>query len=354
MDLFAQSQRLRNVPASTTANDQMQAENQRQIARLETKMASMVKQLSDSEEKSLAAQTAVKQNKVELTQLQQNVATSESTIEALRKELETAKAAATSAIVPISPKNDVTKELEGRNRHLEDLLKVSTETNQTMVAAVLEASKRIGSSGGVIGLDLPIEGVSGEGRKALEMLTSVTANIAEQRTAALITIQREKDTAQTLLEGIQKDHALLLTSHEELKREISSLLFDQDRIRREEEDMYTAKAKEMTDEMEQLQQQLTDALNRITQLERRPPELEDALTKLTAKDVEIESIKFDFTQLSEELLSYKKLADSMKLKLRDFMGAKDNITPSFMDSYEEVMKDEMMAMKWVSVHVLIC
>ena len=308
-------------------------------------MASMVKQLSDSEEKALAAQTAVKQNKVEMTQLQQSLVSSECTIEALRKELETAAA---TAPVPASPKNDLTKELEGRNRHLEDLLKVSTESNQTMVAAVLEAAKRFGRDGGIIGLDLPIEGVSGEGRKALEMLTSVTANVAEQRTAAYSTIQRDKDTAQKRLEGIQKDHATMLVSHEELKQEVSSLRFDQDRIRREDEDLYTAKTKVMTDDMGQLQKELAEALNRITELDQRSPELEEALNKLATKDQEIESIKFDFTQLSEELMSYKKLADSMKLKLRDFMGAKDNVTTSFMDSYEEVMKDEMMAMKWVS------
>ena len=331
----------------------MQAENQRQITRLEAKMAAMVKQLSDSEEKALAAQTAVKQNKVEMTQLQQSLATSVSTIDALRKELEAAAAtAATAVVVPASPKNPLTKELEGRNRHLEELLKVSTETSLSMVAAVSEAAKRFGRDGGIIGLDLPIEGVSGEGRKALEMLTSVAANVAEQRTAALTTLQRDKETAQTRLAGIQKDHASLLASHEELKREVSSLRFDHDRIRREDEEMYIAKTKVMTDEMEQLQKDLAEALNRIAESEQNPPALEEALLKLATKDQEIESIKFDFTQLSEELMSYKKLADSMKLKLRDFMGAKDNVTTSFMDSYEEVMKDEMLAMKWVSGHAL--
>ena len=46
----------------------------------------------------------------------------------------------------------------------------------------------------------------------------------------------------------------------------------------------------------------------------------------------------------EELDSYKKLTEKLKLKIRD-MGAGSKESKDFLDTFEEVMRDEMSAMK---------
>jgi len=57
---------------------------------------------------------------------------------------------------------------------------------------------------------------------------------------------------------------------------------------------------------------------------------------------EISNLKFEIVQINLELQSSQKLIITLKDKIRD-MGGKD---VSFMDSFEEVMRDEMLAMKW--------
>ena len=57
-------------------------------------------------------------------------------------------------------------------------------------------------------------------------------------------------------------------------------------------------------------------------------------------------IKNDFKvkEVTEELSSYKVLCEKLKQKIRDMSG-KDSKTQDFLDSFEEVMRDEMMTMK---------
>ena len=221
LDLYAQAQRVTVVRTSTTivepnkspikkeqanaaVNDQAIAESQRQISRLEAKVASMMKQLSDNEEKALAAQMAMKTSKIEIADLTKALAQSESANEALRNAAAvaaTAAAASTAATVtlPPTPSKNVVDALEERTRQLEMRLEVEVGVNQHMIAAIRGAADSF-TKDGIIG-DVGATALSSEGQKALQYLATATRNVSEQRSVTFASMQREGENAQVRLLG---------------------------------------------------------------------------------------------------------------------------------------------------------
>jgi hypothetical protein len=362
LDLFAQAQRTTVVRQTTTtttvvaegaksppgkkdaANDQALAESQRQVTRLEGKVASLMKQISDSEEKNLAAQTAAKNSKIEVADLQKTLSQALATVEALRKEAAAATTAAQAAASAAyaSPVKSNSMALEDRNRQLEERLEVEVGTNQRMVAAVLGAAESFAEDGVVA--DAGAAALSDEGRRALEALASASRKVADQRTTSFTTIQREWEDAQARLERMQKEHGYLLAAHEETKMEVTSLRAQLQKAQSQQAEASTtaAKAQADVDQLVALRADLAKARALLADTQQAAAMLQEAAAKLARKDQEIDNLRFDMSQLAEELESYKKLAETLKAKMRD-MGGKDT---SFFDSFEEVMKDEMMAMKW--------
>jgi hypothetical protein len=96
--------------------------------------------------------------------------------------------------------------------------------------------------------------------------------------------------------------------------------------------------------LEQVQSELASMARRSLELERLPPLLSELEIKFKAS--EDAKIKNDFKvkEITEELGSYKALCEKLKQKIRDMSG-KDSKTQDFLDSFEEVMRDEMMTMK---------
>ena len=359
LDLFAQAQRTTVVRQTTTtgaegtkspagkkdaASDQALAESQRQVTRLEGKVASLMKQMSDSEEKSLAAQTAAKNSKGEVADLQKTLSQALATVEALRKEAAAATTAAQAAasVAYASPVNSDSMALEERNRQLEERLEVEVGANQRMVAAVLGAAESFAKDGVIA--DAGAAALSDEGRRALESLASASRKVADQRSTSFTTIQREWEDAQARLERMQKEHGYLLAAHEETKIEVASLRAQLHNAQSQQAEASTnaARAQADVDQLVALRADLAKARALLAETQQAAAMLQDAAAKLAKKDQEIDNFKFDLSQIAEELASYKKLAETLKAKMRD-MGGKD---ASFVDSFEEVMKDEMMAMKW--------
>ncbi len=111
---------------------------------------------------------------------------------------------------------------------------------------------------------------------------------------------------------------------------------DEDRKRKTEED----DAQKL--EIERLQEELSAATKRLKELDR----LVSLVSSLELAKVTLENEKahlnVNVRGLTEEVVSYKRLTDSLKEKLRQVSSSD---TKDFLDTFEEVMREEMNAMK---------
>jgi predicted nucleic acid-binding Zn-ribbon protein len=95
------------------------------------------------------------------------------------------------------------------------------------------------------------------------------------------------------------------------------------------------------DLLQQLQDDLAHATNRNLELEKLPKELSNLSTRIIALESERGQLKSSVVGLMNEVESYKKLTESLKEKLK----ASSNTDKDFLDTFEEVMRDEMATMK---------
>jgi len=94
----------------------------------------------------------------------------------------------------------------------------------------------------------------------------------------------------------------------------------------------------------ELQTELVNAARRSLELERLPPLLEQEEDKRRKAEEEKISLNSLVMTMTEELKQYKTLNEQLKQKMREMTG-KDASSKEFIDSFEEVMQDELMAMK---------
>jgi chromosome segregation ATPase len=147
--------------------------------------------------------------------------------------------------------------------------------------------------------------------------------------------------AESARDAAQKQYAYLLEEHEEIKKEVAALR-ELQREKRKEESAAATQNQENLDQIEQLKAQLADALKKLSSSQSSANEVVLLMAKLSESETENRNLKFEVGELTEEVKSLKNLSDQLKQKIREMAG---NDT-SFLDSFEEVMKDEMMAMKW--------
>ena len=102
--------------------------------------------------------------------------------------------------------------------------------------------------------------------------------------------------------------------------------------------------KRSNDKLIELQSELVNAARKSLELERLPALLEEEQEKRRNAEEEKFSLNSLVTTMEEELKQYKHLNEQLKQKMRDMTG-KDSSSKEFMDSFEDVMQDELMAMK---------
>jgi chromosome segregation ATPase len=90
-------------------------------------------------------------------------------------------------------------------------------------------------------------------------------------------------------------------------------------------------------------------IKRNIELEKLPEVIIELKQKNSSNNTEIARLNNEVKNIQEELLTYMKLTDNLKTKLKDLSGAnKDEVETGrrdFLDTFEEVMKEEMQAMK---------
>ena len=102
--------------------------------------------------------------------------------------------------------------------------------------------------------------------------------------------------------------------------------------------------KQANDKLIELQSELVNAARKTLELERLPPLLEQEEERRRKAEEEKISLDSLVMTMEEELKQYKHLNEQLKQKIRDMSG-KDATSKEFMDSFEDVMQDELMAMK---------
>lgn len=102
--------------------------------------------------------------------------------------------------------------------------------------------------------------------------------------------------------------------------------------------------KKANDKLIELQSELVNAARKSLELERLPPLLAQEEEKRRKAEDEKISLNSLVMAMTEELKQYKHLNEQLKQKMREMTG-KDTSSKEFIDSFEEVMQDELMAMK---------
>jgi len=94
-----------------------------------------------------------------------------------------------------------------------------------------------------------------------------------------------------------------------------------------------------------LQAEVAASHRRTFELERLPAIVAELEYKLRAVETKALEREGELTVLKGDLESYKKMSESLKKKIRDLSSKGDSDSKDFMDSFEEVMQDEMYTMK---------
>ena len=94
-----------------------------------------------------------------------------------------------------------------------------------------------------------------------------------------------------------------------------------------------------------LQAEVAAATRRTMELERLPPALAEQESVNRDLQARIMVLTNDAVVVNEEMNSYKKMTETLKQKIRDLSAKQGNSEKDFLDSFEEVMQDEMYTMK---------
>jgi hypothetical protein len=96
--------------------------------------------------------------------------------------------------------------------------------------------------------------------------------------------------------------------------------------------------------LEQLQSELASMTRRSMELEKLPPIITECESRLRESEEQRYRIDSKNNEITTEMIALKKTNEKLIQKIRD-MSVKNNDAKDFLDSFEEVMRDEMTAMK---------
>lgn len=239
-------------------------------------------------------------------------------------------------------------EVEACQESLEAETGRSLAAVKEVIARGMDISSGGGGSGG--GGEGSSRGLSEEMRRALTLLDEGLAGRESGRREELVSINSVKEALEaenqslTLnmdllnkdLLSVQSELEAMRTSYHQLH---SETIGKEGAGARAEKDLKAA-----NDKIVELQTELVNAARRTLELERIPLQLEQEQAR--SRTFEEGNIKLQtaLTSKEEECKQYRSLNDTLKNKLRDMSG-KDASAREFLDSFEEVLQDEMMAMK---------
>ena len=356
MDLHTQSKRVtvitQTVPNNNNNNGDSTSSNapnppvSPRSNKLQTTINDLKKQLQEADEKS-------KRN-------QEEIISSRKDTMALRQELDTTKQELEKQKLNAKNNNDNEinnfkaqfSEMQERNNQMQDWLLTEKKKNQSLLIMIKEKAMKLDTKGAITpskSEQLAKVEFSSEEIEAFSYLDSAIATCFENLRTQVMTISSVKDMLESEIQNytmerelLMKDLTTLTNEHDALKGAYHAL--ETETMNKKGDSDLQKKLTAAQEMIEQVQSELSSMARRSLELERLPPLISDLEIKFKAS--EDARIKNDFKvkELTEELSSYKALCEKLKAKIRDMSG-KDSKTQDFLDSFEEVMRDEMMTMK---------
>lgn len=158
-------------------------------------------------------------------------------------------------------------------------------------------------------------------------------------------LERELSTLQLEREWLNKDMTSLNSELEVLKAAYHALETESIDARQRQKKASSGSEEKLnaaTAVLEQLQSDLVVAVRRNLELEKLTTSHVDFEHRIKVIEGEKRELGANLNCMKEELSSYKKLTETLKQKIRDMSTADGR---EFLDSFEEVMREEMMTMK---------
>jgi len=362
MDLHTQSKRVtvitqtgisnnnNNEPATTNApNPPLSPRSNKNVTdKLQNTINDLKKQLQDADERN-------KRN-------QEEIISSRKDIMALKQELDNTKLELEQEKSNNKNNNDNNNELinyktqfsemQERNNQMQDWLLTEKKKNQSLLIMIKEKASKLEKKGAITpSKSEQLEKIefNQEEIEAFSYLDSAIATQFEFLRSQIMTISTVKDMLEGEIQNytmereiLMKDLTSLTNEHDAIKGAYHAL--ETETMNKKGDSDLQKKLTAAQEMLEQVQSELASMARRSLELERLPPLLSELEIKFKAS--EDAKIKNDFKvkEITEELGSYKALCEKLKQKIRDMSG-KDSKTQDFLDSFEEVMRDEMMTMK---------
>lgn len=179
--------------------------------------------------------------------------------------------------------------------------------------------------------------------EGLKAEVSLITSIKDLLEGELSTANLQKDILQRDLCTVQEQHEALKTAYDSLSYETARQA-SQSQHSAEERETQAQLLQSANDKNKALTEELLETQSNLRALDKWPAMLAALEEKLQTAMQDKARAETTAVSAKEEVGHYKKLTETLKQKLRDLSdGSGDN--KEFLDTFEEVMKEEMMTMK---------
>ena len=177
----------------------------------------------------------------------------------------------------------------------------------------------------------------------LKMELSLIMSIKELLEGELSTAQLQKDMLTRDLTTVSEQHEALKTAYDSLSYEAARLQSQNSNI--EAQNQSKELLERANESNARLLMEYQEAQRTIMELQKWPILATEAENRLSTAMTEKTRAETTTAAAKEEVAHYKKLTETLKQKLRDLGANGGGDSKEFLDSFEEVMKEEMMTMK---------
>ena len=251
-------------------------------------------------------------------------------------------------------------ELEGQSRVMQEQLEVEVSRSARAVEVVTQRAASVKSNNHEYGnspqketRDREVGGENAQDTllgapmaRALRLLHEATKGRLGSMNDQLLSMNHVKETLETDMQTLQMAQDIVNNDFLSVQQELEAMrtAFSAQQAEAQGNDS-AAKLDRANNLLINMQAEVAAAHRRTLDLERLPAvvaELESKLRVLEQNSIEQHG---EIRVLSGELQSYKNMAEGLKQKIRDLSAKGGTESKDFLDSFEEVMKDEMYTMK---------
>ena len=169
----------------------------------------------------------------------------------------------------------------------------------------------------------------------ISLLLSVKENLENEISS--INLQRDM---------IQQDLTTLTEAHSALTAAYHSLSYETATMQKKSLDSnLSSTVEEQKKTIMKLEGDLLEQRLQLKAFEQWPGMVAELEVKLRALADEKSQLELNQKSMQDEILHYKKLTENLKAKLRELSAKTGSDGKDFMDTFEEVMQEEMMTMK---------